>query len=51
MARSILEGRSPEDIPIEPTRNGRIQLNRKTAEQLGLAMDWSIISKADVVIK
>ena len=51
MARSILEGRFPEDIPIGPTRNGRIQLNLKTAERLGLAMDWNIISKADVVIK
>ena len=51
MARSILEGKSPEDFPIEPTRRGRIQLNLKTAEQLGLTMDWSIISKADVVVR
>ncbi len=51
MARSILEGQSPEDLPIEPTRKGRIQLNLKTAEQLGIVMDWNVISKADVVIK
>ncbi|MDD9301351.1 MAG: hypothetical protein HUK40_02985 [Desulfobacter sp.] len=51
MARSILEGESPDSFSIEPTRRGRIQLNLKTAERLGLPLAWKIISKADVVIK
>lgn len=51
MAREILTGRPPAFFKIEPTRRGRIQLNLKQAERLGLQLDWDIISKADVVIR
>jgi ABC-type uncharacterized transport system substrate-binding protein len=51
MARAILEGKTPSDFSIEPTQRGRIQLNLKTAEKLGIDIEWNIISKADVVVK
>jgi len=51
MARAILEGKAPSDFSIEPTQRGRIQLNLKTAEKLGIDIEWNIISKADVVEK
>lgn len=51
MARKILEGKPPSDFTIEPTQRGRIQLNLKTAEKLGIDIEWNIISKADVVVK
>lgn len=52
MARTILEQKKkPSDFPIEPTKRGRIQLNLQTAKQLGIEIDWNIISKADVVVK
>ncbi|MBU0969348.1 MAG: hypothetical protein KKC20_01815 [Proteobacteria bacterium] len=51
MARSILEGKKPGEFTIAPTRGGRIQLNLKTAEKLGIDIAYKIISKADVVVK
>jgi ABC-type uncharacterized transport system substrate-binding protein len=51
MARAILEGKTPSDFSIEPTQRGRIQLNLKTAEKLGIEIGWNIITKADLVVK
>ncbi|MCP4119687.1 MAG: hypothetical protein GY737_30655 [Desulfobacteraceae bacterium] len=51
MARAILEGADIADFKIQPTSKGRILLNLKTAERLGIDMDWNIISKADEVVK
>lgn len=51
IARAVLEGHSPSEFPMAPTRRGRIQLNLATAEDLGIDLDWKIISKADVVVR
>ncbi len=51
MALEILEGKNPRDLTIGPTRRGRIQLNLRTAEALGIDVSYKIISKADVVVK
>lgn len=51
MALEILEGKKPSDFIIGPTHRGRIQLNLKTAEALGIDVAYRIISKADVVVK
>ncbi len=51
IARAVLEGQSVAAFPIQSTLRGRIQLNLKTAERLGVDLSWKIISKADVVIR
>ena len=51
IARGILEGKKTRDFKIEPTTKGKIQLNLKTAERLGIEINWNIISKADEVVK
>lgn len=51
IARKILEGMLPQEFPLEPTRKGRIQINLKVAEQLGLEIPYNIIKRADVVVR
>ncbi|MBM9615364.1 hypothetical protein JWJ90_13855 [Desulfobulbus rhabdoformis] len=51
IAKRILEGKRPAEIPVRPTDQGRIQLNLRTAEQLGIQIPYSIIKRAEVVIR
>ena len=51
IARALLEGSPMDAFPMQPTHRGRIQLNLIRAEQLGIKLNWKIISKADVVVR
>ena len=51
IARGILEGKHPNDFTIAPTTNGRIMLNLKTAEALGIKVRYGIIQNAEEVIR
>jgi len=51
IARELLEGKKPGDFAIKPTDHGRIQLNLRTAEQLGIQIPYGMIKRADVVIR
>jgi len=52
IARAILvDGRKPSDFAVKPTDKGRIQLNLRTAEHLGIHLPYTLIQRADVVIR
>jgi ABC-type uncharacterized transport system substrate-binding protein len=51
ITRELLEGKKPSDFTIKPTDHGRIQLNLRTAEQLGIQIPYGMIKRADVVIR
>lgn len=51
IARELLEGKKPGDFAIKPTDHGRIQLNLRTAEQLGIQIPYGMIKRADVIIR
>lgn len=45
----ILAGQTPEDIPVEPPAALKLTVNLDVAEQLGLAVDSSMLGYADVL--
>lgn len=51
ITRGILAGKKPADYPVRSTGKGRIQLNLRTAEQLGLQLPYELIKRAEVVIR
>lgn len=51
IAREIINGKKPKDFKVVPTTKGRIQLNLKTAEKLGIDIRYNIIRNATVVVK
>ncbi len=51
IARGLLEGKKPTDFVVKATGKGRIQLNLRTAEQLGIQLPYPMIQRADVVIR
>ena len=51
IAREMLDGKRPGDFTVKPTDHGRIQLNLRTAEQLGMQLPYNVIKRADVVIR
>ncbi|HKK89867.1 MAG TPA: ABC transporter substrate binding protein [Desulfobacteraceae bacterium] len=52
IANQILNGASVSDFTVQPTTRGRIMLNLKTAEKLGIKdIPWRIISRAGEVVK
>lgn len=51
IARELLEGKKPGDFILRPTDHGRIQLNLRTAEHLGIQIPYTMIKRADVVIR
>jgi len=51
IARELLEGKRPGDFILRPTDHGRIQLNLRTAEHLGIQIPYTMIKRADVVIR
>lgn len=51
IAEKILEGKRPGDFHVEPTHQGRIQLNLQTAEHLGIQIPYGIIKRAEVVVR
>ncbi|WP_028317771.1 ABC transporter substrate-binding protein [Desulfobulbus elongatus] len=51
IARALLAGGTPADFPIAPTDRGRIQLNLRTAERLGIQIPYTVIKRAEVVIR
>lgn len=51
IARELLAGKKPTDITVKPTDHGRIQLNLRTAEHLGIQIPYGVIKRADVVIR
>jgi len=51
IARELLAGKKPADFTVKPTDHGRIQLNLRTAEHLGIQIPYGVIKRADVVIR
>lgn len=51
IARALIGGRKPSDFAVKPTDRGRIQLNLQTAEHLGIRLPYSLIQRAEVVIR
>jgi len=51
IARELLAGKKPTDIAVKPTDHGRIQLNLRTAEHLGIQIPYAVIKRADVVVR
>ena len=51
IAREILAGKRPKDFQVRPSDLGRIQLNLRTAEHLNIQIPYSIIKRAEVVIR
>lgn len=51
IARGLIEGKRPTDFVVKPTDKGRIQLNLRTAERLGIQLPYTMIQRADVVIR
>jgi ABC-type uncharacterized transport system substrate-binding protein len=51
IARDLLEGHPIDSIQIEPTKRGRIQLNLREAERLGIEIDYNVIRLADELVK
>lgn len=49
MARKILAGAKPSELPVEFQENLSFHVNPKAAERMGLVVDKSIIDSADVV--
>ena len=50
IARQILNGTAPSDIPVRTAIKGRRMLNLKTARQLGIDVPRSLIETTDIVI-
>jgi len=51
IARALLDGGKPSDFAVKPTDKGRIQLNLRTAAQLGIRLPYTLIQRAEVVIR
>lgn len=51
IAKEILAGKRPGDFRVRATDRGRIQLNLRTAEHLGIQIPYSIIKRAEVVVR
>lgn len=51
IARELLAGKKPVDFAVKPTDHGRIQLNLRTAEHLGIQIPYGVIKRADVVVR
>ncbi len=49
MARKILAGAKPEDLPVEFQKDLSFHVNPKAAESMGLAIDKAILDSADVL--
>lgn len=51
IARELLGGKRPADFTVKATDHGRIQLNLRTAEHLGILVPYNVIKRADVVVR
>jgi len=51
IARELLAGKTPADFAVKPTDHGRIQLNLRTAERLGVQVPYGVIKRAEVVVR
>ena len=51
IARELLGGKNPADFTVKAAGHGRIQLNLRTAEHLGIQIPYNIIKRADVVVR
>ena len=51
IANRVLDGESPEDIPIAVPRKVLFSINLRTADHIGLRVPDDVIKLADEVIK
>ena len=51
IALELLQGKAPVDVAIQPTAKGRMLLNLKTAERLGITIRYAILRNAMEVVR
>ena len=49
MAKEIMEGKSPADVPVYFEKETKMSVNKKVAEALGLNIDQEIFKDANIV--